>query len=105
MPNFWLRVFEDFFIDIWETSHTFHLFTDAAGSVGFCAVFGCHWLQGICLEMWKTFITAFFPIVITVHVWGFIQVMSVSYFRRIMPLLWTPSISKHSNVIRVTLTS
>ena len=49
----WLRFLEDFngksffFNDIWETSHTLHLYTDAAGSIGFGAVFGCHWLHGI----------------------------------------------------------
>ena len=75
----WLRFLEDFngksffFNDIWETSHTLHLYTDAAGSAGFGAVFGCHWLHGIWPEMWKTFNIAFlelFPIVLAVHIWG-----------------------------------
>ena len=40
----WLRFLEDFngksffFNHIWETSHAFHLFTDAAGPIGFDAV-------------------------------------------------------------------
>ena len=75
----WLRFLDEFngksffFSDIWETSDTLHLYTDAAGSIGFGAVFGCHWLQGLWPEMWKTFNIAFlelFPIVIAVHVWG-----------------------------------
>ena len=78
----WLRFLEDFngkpffFTDIWETSHTLHLsdlYTDAAGPVGFGAVFGCDWLHGIWPEKWKTFNIAFlelFPIVLAVHVWG-----------------------------------
>ena len=75
----WLRFLEDFngksffFNDIWETSHTLHLYTDAAGSIGFGAVFGCHWLHGLWPEMWKTFNIAFlelFPIVLAVHVLG-----------------------------------
>ena len=56
-----------------DTSHTFHLYTDAAGSIGFGAVFGCHWLHGRWPKMWKTFNIAFlelFPIVLAVHVWG-----------------------------------
>ena len=62
-----------FFNDIWETSHTLHLYTDAASSIGFGAVFGCHWLHGIWPEMWKTFNIAFlelFPIVLAVHICG-----------------------------------
>ena len=75
----WLRFLEDFngksffFNDIWETSHTLHLYTDAAGSTGFGAVFGCHWLPGVWPEMWKTLKIAFlelFPIVLAVHIWG-----------------------------------
>ena len=61
------------FNDIWETSHTLHLYTDAAGSIGFGAVFGCHWLHGIWPEMWKTFniaVLELFPIVLAVHIWG-----------------------------------
>ena len=62
-----------FFNDIWETSHTLHLYTGAPGSIGFGAVFGCHWLDDIWPEMWKTFNIAFLelsPIVLAVHVWG-----------------------------------
>ena len=74
----WLRFLEDFngksffFNDIWETSHTLHLYTGAPGSIGFGAVFGCHWLHDIWPEMWKTFNIAFLelsPIVLAVHVW------------------------------------
>ena len=75
----WLCFLKDFngksffFNDIWETSHTLHLYTDAVGSIGFGAVFGCHWLHGIWPEMWKPFNIAFlelFPIVLAVQVWG-----------------------------------
>ena len=55
------------------THPALHLYTDAAGSIGFGAVFGCHWLHGIWPEMWKTFNIAFlelFPIVLAVHIWG-----------------------------------
>ena len=73
----WLRFLEDFngesffFNDIWETSHTLHLYTDAPGSIGFGAVFGCHWVHDIWPEMWKTFNIAFLElslIVLAVHV-------------------------------------
>ena len=37
--------------NIWETLHTLHLYTYAAGSVDFGAVFGCHCLHGIWPEM------------------------------------------------------
>ena len=62
-----------FFNDIWETSHTLHLHTDAPGSIGFGAVFGCCWLHDIWTEMWKTFNITFLelsPIILAVHVWG-----------------------------------
>ena len=37
---------KSFFLnDIWETSQTIQLFTDAAGSIGFGAVFGAHWFH------------------------------------------------------------
>ena len=75
----WLRFLEEFngksffFRDVWETSRSLHLYTDSAASVGFGAVFGCRWLQGLWPEVWKAFNIAFlelFPIVIAVHVWG-----------------------------------
>ena len=75
----WPRFLEDlngksFFLnDIWETSHTLRLYSDAARLIGFGAVFGCHLLHGIWPKMWKTFNTALlelFPILLAVHVWG-----------------------------------
>ena len=71
LENFNGKLF--FFNDIWETSHTLHLYTDAPGSIGFGAVFGCHWVHGIWPKMWKSFKIAFLelsPIVLAVHVWG-----------------------------------
>ena len=62
-----------FLNDIWETSQTLQLFTDAAGSIGFGAVFGAHWFHGLWPTTWHDFniaILELFPIVLTVHIWG-----------------------------------
>ena len=75
----WLSFLENFngrsfFLrDVWDTSQTLQLYTDAAGSIGFGAVFGSHWLHGLWPEHWKSYNIALlelFPIVIAVHIWG-----------------------------------
>lgn len=63
-----------FFInEKWEANPTLELFTDAAGSKGYGAIFGNHWLCGEWPDDWKSLNIAFlefFPIVIALHVWG-----------------------------------
>ena len=62
-----------FLNDIWETSQSLQLFTDAAGSIGFGAVFGAHWFHGLWPPTWHDFniaILELFPIVLAVHIWG-----------------------------------
>jgi len=57
----------------WLTSTPFELITDAAGSKGYGAILGKHWLCGAWPEAWKVFNITFlelFPIVIALHVWG-----------------------------------
>jgi len=65
---------KSFFLnDIWETSQTLQLFTDAAGSIGFGAVFGAHWFHGIWPTTWHDLniaILELVPIVLAVHIWG-----------------------------------
>ena len=39
----------------WYTSKTLKLFTDAAGSLGYAAIFGKHWFFGEWPAVWKTF--------------------------------------------------
>ena len=47
---------KSFFLDdTWETSHTLELYTDAAGSVGFGAVFGKNWFGGEWPVSWKSY--------------------------------------------------
>lgn len=63
-----------FFLDsLWVTSTSLELFTDAAGSKGYGAVFGRKWFNGSWPESWRslniTFLE-FFPIVIALHIWG-----------------------------------
>ena len=47
----WLRFLDDFngrsffLSDVWETSQSLQLYTNAAGSIGFGAVFDRHWLH------------------------------------------------------------
>ena len=57
----------------WETSSTLELYTDAAASKGYGAIFGKHWFGGAFPEAWHSFNITFlelFPIVLAVHIWG-----------------------------------
>ena len=57
----------------WETSSSLQLYTDAAGSKGYGAIFGKHWFCGAWPDSWKSLNIAFlelFPIVIALHIWG-----------------------------------
>ena len=63
-----------FLSDVWTDSFSLNLYTDAAGSLGFGAVFGCDWFYGGWPENWKQFnitILEFYPIVLSVLVWGY----------------------------------
>ena len=75
----WLRFLDgfngrSFFLsDVWETSQSLQLYTDAAGLIGFGAVFDRHWLHVNWPNHWKSYNIALlelFPIVIAVHIWG-----------------------------------
>ena len=62
-----------FYTELWEVSNPFELFTDAAGSKGYGAIFGKHWFFGAWPETWKHFnitFLEFFPIVIALRIWG-----------------------------------
>ena len=62
-----------FLTDVWETSNTFELYTDLAGSRGYGAVFGTHWLYGKWPPPWHHLNIAtleLFPIVIALHICG-----------------------------------
>ena len=57
----------------WETSSTLELYTDAAPSKGYSAVFGRHWFGGALPDAWHSFNITFlelFPIVLAAHIWG-----------------------------------
>ena len=59
--------------DRWLTSKNPKLYTDAAGSLGYRAVFGMHWFYGSWPEKWKSFnitLLELYPIVIIVEIWG-----------------------------------
>ena len=62
-----------FYTELWEASNPSEVFTDAAGSKGYGAIFGKHWFFGAWPETWKllniTFLE-FFPIVIALRIWG-----------------------------------
>ena len=60
----------------WETSKSLNLFTDAAGSLGYEAIFGTHWFFREWPDGWKNFnitLLEFFPIVLAVEIWGSIM--------------------------------
>ncbi|XP_069120279.1 uncharacterized protein [Argopecten irradians] len=65
---------KNFFLsDIWETSETIQLFTDASASIGFGAVFKDEWLYGVWApNITKPHINALelYPIVAAIYTWG-----------------------------------
>ena len=59
--------------EIWENSVKLKLFTDAAGSLGFGAIFGNAWCYGRWPDQWlhrNIAILEFFPIVLSLCLWG-----------------------------------
>ena len=72
-----------FLDDLWVSSTTLELFTDAAGSKGYGAVFGRKWFYGPWPEKWSslniTFLE-FFPIVLALHIWGSAMTNKCIYF-------------------------
>ena len=74
----WLNFLEHFngrtfFLSERVLSTELELFTDAAGSKGYGAIFGSHWFYGAWPVSWRslniTFLE-FFPIVLALHIWG-----------------------------------
>ena len=66
--------YKTFFLDsIWLSNDTLQLHTDAAGSVGFAAIFGNHWLADIwhkdCMNLNIT-ILELYPICIAIDIWS-----------------------------------
>ena len=62
-----------FLPDVWNNSDKLSLYTDAAGSIGFSAIFGNNW----CYESWpdnwigkNIAILEFYPIVLSLSLWG-----------------------------------
>ena len=77
--NLWLTFLSDFngksfFIDdVWQSSDSLNLFTDASGALGFGALFGNHWCYGKWPDSWVNMniaILEFYPIVLSLHLWG-----------------------------------
>lgn len=75
----WLTFLEEFngrtFLleDKWINTASLDLYTDAAGSKGYGAIFGKHWFYGAWPDSWKSLNITFlelFPIVIALHIWG-----------------------------------
>ena len=62
-----------FLSDQWLPDHILHLFTDAAGSLGYGAVFGKQWFYGGWPQSWSReniTLKEFYPIVAAVYAWG-----------------------------------
>ena len=58
---------------IWQSSEKLHLYTDAAGSIGYGAVYKTHWFCGMWLDALKDCYITFkelCPIVLAVETWG-----------------------------------
>jgi len=65
---------KSFFVDDqFTTDSTLNLYTDAAGSLGYGAVYGTEWLYGAwpqALHSTNITILEFYPIVLAFHIWG-----------------------------------
>ena len=62
-----------FYTEQWDSDSSLELFSDAAGSKGYGAIFGKYWFFGAWPDAWKTLnitFLEFFPIVIALHIWG-----------------------------------
>ena len=62
-----------FLSERWDTSSTLELYTDAAASKGYGAIFGKHWFYGPFPIAWHSLNISFlelFPITLAVHIWG-----------------------------------
>ena len=71
LDNFNGRAF--FLSERWATSSTLELYTDAAASKGYGAIFGKHWFYGPFPIAWHSLNISFlelFPITLAVHIWG-----------------------------------
>lgn len=75
----WLTFLQEFngrtfFIDErWLSPPPLTLYTDAAGSKGYGAIFGRHWFYGEWPDSWKSFnitLLECFPIAVALHIWG-----------------------------------
>lgn len=58
---------------VWMSSVKFHLYTDAAGAIGYGAIFKSHWFYGCWLNSLNECTITFkelYPIVLAVEVWG-----------------------------------
>ena len=65
---------KSFFLDyIWLSSAKLHLYTDAAGLLGYGAVFGAHWFFSQWPHSWlgrNIIVLEMFPFVISVSIWA-----------------------------------
>ena len=73
-----------FLSDIWVSSTTLNLYTDAAGTVGFGAMFGNYWCHGEWPAFWKglnIILLEFYPSVLSVMLWGhLIQNQRITFY-------------------------
>ena len=77
--NLWLTFLSEFngksiFLDTHLTlNHDIHLYTDSSGSVGYGAILGNHWFNGIWSNWWTAqniMLLELYPIVLAVEIWG-----------------------------------
>ena len=62
-----------FLPDVWNNSDKLSLYTDAAGAIGFGAIFGNNWCYGSWPDNWigkNIAILEFYPIVLSLSLWG-----------------------------------
>ena len=89
--------------DRWDNFFRLDLYTDAAASKGYGAIFGKYWFGGAFPPGWKDFNITFlelFPIVVAVHIWGLTCLTAVCYFLPIILLSLILSTSKHRSIIQ-----
>ena len=73
-----------FYTEQWDSDNSLELFSDAAGSKGYGTILGKHWFFSAWPDVWKNFnitFLEFFPIVITLHIWGPLMADTCIIFR------------------------
>ena len=95
-----------FLDDTFLTGDFLELYTDAAGAIGYGALYGNAWFCGLCPAEWRSHYVAvldLYPIVAAVHVWGNAWANKSVCFSPIMKPWSSSLITRHRGIPTVCL--